>query len=56
MAKKQSILKASKVLSVSAESKKKMEVVAKKIGRKSLFPEKVALARKTLSGVKSLPI
>lgn len=56
MTKKQSILKANKVLSASAGAKKRIDSISKKIGSKNLFPEKVDLAKKTLSGLKSLPI
>jgi len=56
MAKKQSILKATKVLSASAASKRRIKSISKKIGSKDLFPAKVNLAKETLSGLKSLPI
>lgn len=56
MAQKKSILKATKVLSMSKETKERIAVVANDIKGKELFPEKVALAKKTLSKLKSLPI
>jgi hypothetical protein len=55
MAQKNQILKANKILPMSKETKERLAIVAKKIQGKELFPEKVALAKKTLSGLKSIP-
>ncbi|MDN3676294.1 hypothetical protein QWY90_03100 [Flavobacterium paronense] len=49
-------LKASKVITVSAKTKGKIATVAATIKGKELFTDKVALAKKTLSELKSLPI
>ncbi|NOQ73552.1 MAG: hypothetical protein GQ574_16215 [Crocinitomix sp.] len=56
MEQKKQILKATKVLSMSKATKEKLARVAKELKGKELFPEKVDLAKKTLSRIKSLPI
>ena len=56
MKQKQQILKATKVLSISKKTKDRILAVAKDIDDKELFPEKVEIAKKTLSKLKSLPI
>lgn len=56
MGQKKQILKATKVLSMSKSTKERIAVIAKDIKGKELFPEKIALAKKTLGNVKSLPI
>ncbi|MBC3759059.1 MULTISPECIES: hypothetical protein [Hyunsoonleella] len=56
MERKKQILKAKKVLSMSKSTKKRISVIAKDIKGKELFPEKVDLAKKSLSNLKSLPI
>lgn len=53
---KKQLLKADKVISMSKSTKERIAAVAKTIKGKELFPEKVELARKTLSHLKSLPI
>lgn len=53
---KKQILKAEKVISMSKKTKEKLMAVSKDLKRKELFPEKVALAKKTLSKAKSFPI
>ena len=53
---KKQILKATKVLSMSKDTKERIAGVAQHIKGKELFPEKVALAKKTLGKLKSLPI
>lgn len=56
MERKKHILKASKVLSMSKTTKDRISSIAKDIKGKELFPEKIELAKKTLSKIKSLPI
>lgn len=56
MKQKKQILKASKVLSMSQKTKERISIIAKNIKGKELFPKKIALAKKTLSNLKSLPI
>ncbi|MFT5823989.1 MAG: hypothetical protein ACI8ZM_005255 [Crocinitomix sp.] len=56
MEQKKQILKASKVLAMSKSTKEKIARVAKDIQGKELFPEKINLAKKTLSKIKSLPV
>lgn len=56
MEEKKQILKATKVISMSKSTKERISVVAKDIRGKELFSEKVELAKKTLSNLKSLPI
>jgi hypothetical protein len=56
MVHKKQILKATKVLPMSKSTKEKIASIAKDIKGKELFPEKVDLAKKTLSKLKSLPI
>ena len=56
MIQKKSILKASKVIPMSATAKEKIAAVAKEIKGKELFPDKVAQAKETFSELKSLPI
>ena len=51
-----STLNASKVISMSAKTKEKIEIVAASIKGKVHFTDKIALAKKTLSELKSLPI
>jgi hypothetical protein len=56
MERKKQILKAKKVLSMSKSTKERISTIAKDIKGKELFPEKVDLAKRTLSKLKSLPI
>ena len=56
MERKKQILKATKILSMSQTTKNRISNIAKDIKGKELFPEKVNLAKKTLSKLKSLPI
>lgn len=49
-------VKASKVISMSATTKEKIAIVATSLKGKELFADKIALAKKTLSELKSLPI
>lgn len=56
MERKNKILKAKKVISMSKKTKEKIAIVAKDIKGKEMFPEKLELAKKTLSKIKSLPI
>lgn len=56
MERKKQILKADKVLSMSKKTQEKITAIAKNISGKELFPEKLNLAKKTLSNLKSLPI
>lgn len=56
MERKKQILKATKVLSMSQTTKNRILGIAKDIKGKELFPEKIALAKRTLSNLKSLPI
>ena len=56
MEQKKQILKANKVLSMSKTTKERIDAIAKNIKGKELFPEKVDLAKRTLSKLKSLPI
>jgi hypothetical protein len=56
MEQKKQILKATKVLSMSKSTKDRIALVAKDIKGKELFSEKIELAKKTLSNLKSLPI
>ncbi|WP_158655296.1 hypothetical protein [Flavivirga eckloniae] len=56
MERQKPILKASKVLSMSKTTKERISSIAKDIKGKELFPEKIELAKKTLSQIKSLPI
>lgn len=51
-----STLNASKVISMSAKTKEKIAIVAASIKGKVLFTDKIALSKKTLSELKSLPI
>ncbi|UMY64541.1 MULTISPECIES: hypothetical protein [unclassified Flavobacterium] len=46
----------SKVIAASASTKKRIAAVADNLKGKELFSDKVELARRTLSDVKSLPI
>lgn len=48
--------KVSKVISMSAKTKEKIVAVENTIQGKELFADKVALAKKALSELKSLPI
>jgi len=56
MERKKQILKATTVLSMSKATKERLSSIAKDIKGKELFPEKVDLAKRTLSKLKSLPI
>lgn len=56
MERNKQILKAKKVLSMSKATKERITSIAKDIKGKELFPEKVDLAKRTLSKLKSLPI
>ncbi|MDD7884847.1 hypothetical protein [Flavivirga sp. 57AJ16] len=56
MERKKQILKATKVLSMSKATKERISSIAKDIKGKELFPEKIKLAKKTLSKIKSLPV
>lgn len=53
---KKTTLKASKVISMSAKTKEKIATVATTLKGKELFTDKIELAKKTLSELKSLPI
>lgn len=48
--------KTNKVLPMSKATRKRIHIVANSLKDKDLFPEKVALAKKTLGKLKSLPI
>lgn len=50
------IVKASKVISMSAKTKERIATVATSLKGKELFSDKIELAKKTLSELKSLPI
>ncbi|MDO5969700.1 hypothetical protein Q4Q35_07760 [Flavivirga aquimarina] len=56
MEQKKHILKATRVLSMSKTTKERISSIAKDIKGKELFPEKIELAKKTLSKIKTLPI
>jgi uncharacterized protein YnzC (UPF0291/DUF896 family) len=56
MERKKQLLKATKVLSMSKTTKERISDIAKDIKGKELFPEKVALAKRTLSKLKFLPV
>gem|GEM_PF-5257394 len=56
MDKKHTSLKLSKVLSTSENTKVKLAVVSNKLKGTELFSNKIESARKSLSGLKSLPI
>ncbi len=56
MKRKKQILKATKVLSMSKGTKERLALVKKDLKGKDLFPEKVSLAKRTLSKLKTLPI
>ncbi len=49
-------LKSAKVISMSAKTKEKIGIVANNIRGKELFSDKIELAKRTLSDLKSLPI
>ncbi len=49
-------VKASKVISMSAKTKERITTVAASLKGKVLFADKIELAKKTLSELKSLPI
>ncbi len=53
---KKSTSRNSKVIAMSAKTKKRIADVAKQLNGKDLFVQKVDLAKKTLSDIKSLPI
>ena len=55
MENKKPILKASKVMSMSETTRAKITAIAKEIKGKDLFPAKVAMAKKSLSSLTSLP-
>ncbi len=48
--------KTSKVISMSTKTKKKINAIADTLKGKELFTEKIELAKKTLSELKSLPM
>lgn len=50
------ILRATEILPMSKETKERLAEVAKKIKGKELFQSKIEWAKKTLKGVKTLPI
>lgn len=56
MERKKQILKATKVLSMSKATKERISSIAKDLKDKELFPEKIELAKKALSKIKTLPI
>jgi len=56
MGRNKQILKATKVLSMSKTTKDRILSIAKDIKGKELFPEKVGLAKKTLSKLKGTSI
>jgi len=56
MEQKKQILKANKVISMSKSTKDKISIIAKDIKGKEFFLEKIELAKRTLSNLKSLPI
>jgi hypothetical protein len=49
-------VKASKVISMSDKTKEKITAVAASLKGKDIFIDKIELAKKTLSELKSLPI
>ncbi len=51
-----SILEASEITPMSKAGKEKIAKLAEKLEGKEWFPRKVALAKKTLANVKTLPI
>jgi hypothetical protein len=53
---KKTTLKASRVIPMSAKTKEKIATVAASLKGKELFTDKIELAKKTLSELKSLPI
>lgn len=53
---KKTTFKDTKVISMSTQTKEKIATVADAIKGKELFTEKIALAKRTLSELKSLPI
>lgn len=56
MIQKKSILRAPKIIPMSASTNKRLAGVAKEIKGKELFPDKIALAKQIFSKIKSLPI
>lgn len=56
MKNKKTTIKSPKVISMSARTKERINVVASTLKGKDLFTEKIELAKKTLSELKSLPI
>ena len=56
MERKKQILKAKEIISMSKSTKERISTIAKDIKGKELFPEKLDLAKRTLSKLKSLPI
>jgi hypothetical protein len=53
---KKTTLKASRVITMTAKTKEKIATVAASLKGKELFTDKIELAKKTLSELKSLPI
>lgn len=49
-------VKASKIISMSVKTSERIAVVANNLKNKELFTDKIDLAKKTLSELKSLPI
>ena len=49
-------VKASKIISMSVKTKERIATVAASLKGKNLFTDKIELAKKTLSELKSLPI
>ena len=49
-------IKSSKVISMSAQTKEKIDAVANSMKGKDLFTDKIAFAKKAISELKSLPI
>lgn len=56
MEQKKQQLKTPQIISMSNKTKARLKEVAKNIEGKELFPEKVALAKKTFRKIKSLPM
>lgn len=48
--------KASRVIQMSEQTKSKLTAVANKLKGRELFAHKIELAKKSLAGLKSLPI
>ncbi len=56
MPRKKSILEAEEITPMSEATKERIAKIAKRLEGKELFPRKIALAKKTLAKVKTLPI